>query len=410
MALGQNRHAMDRDVARDALGFFWLLIFFGVCAGAGAAMDGDGFDDNAWASQHDGLGGLDLNSQAPVADEFPGLQQYGDFIQGDGVELPPLRGRGTGHLPYRPSRAGAGDTRANSAAPYALQLNFGASSSAAAGHGGRNGGFFPGGSSTGAGGAVRHRANSAAAAAGRRPQRANTAPRAPTSGGQRVPSILRPRAPRAPSTRGGRGQASGFGVPFDNDDEAMEDDVEELGSSGVPLVSHASRAKWNDSNNACLLELFIEQRRAGTYNGLQMSGEGYQAVVDGLLARRRLVYSRGQVKNQIGVLRNIHSFWRFLQTHTGLGRRPDGSIDADHEFWATHTEVCLVTLCCTCLAKLLLKLSRTRSSLVLLLLFLYCITPNRGLLNLLFLCSHILTEKTILKEVADESSSKRGLA
>ena len=83
----------------------------------------------------------------------------------------------------------------------------------------------------------------------------------------------------------------------------MEDNVEELASSGGPPVSHASRAKWNDANNACLLELCIEQRRAGTYNGSQMSGEGYQAVVDGLLARRRLVYTRGQVKNQIGILK-----------------------------------------------------------------------------------------------------------
>jgi len=80
------------------------------------------------------------------------------------------------------------------------------------------------------------------------------------------------------------------------------------------------------------------QCRAGTYNGSQMSGEGYQAVVDGLLARR-LVYTRGQVKNQIGVLKNTHAFWRYLQMHTGLGRRPDGSIDADHDFWLTHTEV-----------------------------------------------------------------------
>ena len=172
------------------------------------------------------------------------------------------------------------------------------------------------------------------------------------SGGQGVPL---PRAPRAPRS-GIRGQASGSGATFDIDDEAMEDNVEELASSGGPPVSHASRAQWNDANNACLLELCIEQRRAGTYNGSQMSGEGYQAVVDGLLARRRLVYTRGQVKNQIGVLKNTHAFWRYLQMHTGLGRRPDGSIDADHDFWLTHTEVqyylayfcaliCLVTLC-----------------------------------------------------------------
>jgi hypothetical protein len=41
-----------------------------------------------------------------------------------------------------------------------------------------------------------------------------------------------------------------------------------------------------------LLELCLEQRAAGTYNGSQMSGEGYEAVIDGLLARRRLLYNR----------------------------------------------------------------------------------------------------------------------
>ncbi|XP_021307265.1 uncharacterized protein LOC8082341 [Sorghum bicolor] len=44
------------------------------------------------------------------------------------------------------------------------------------------------------------------------------------------------------------------------------------------------------------------------------------------------------VKNQIGILKNTHSFWRYLQTHTGLGRKPDGTIDAESDFWTTHTE------------------------------------------------------------------------
>lgn len=69
-----------------------------------------------------------------------------------------------------------------------------------------------------------------------------------------------------------------------------------------------------------------------------MSGEGYQAVQEGLFERRRLVYTRLQVKNQIGVLKNIYSFYRYLLVHTGLGRLPDGTIDADSEFWITHTE------------------------------------------------------------------------
>lgn len=269
-------------------------------------MDGDAFD---------------LNSQAPETDGFPGLQLYGNILSdSDGL----FDGRASGSVlpPYRPPCAGGGDARAAAAAPYARQLLFDGSTSAA-------------------GNTVRQRANSAAAAPVRRQQLNNTARRRTNSQG--APRPPPPRAQRAPRTQRAprsavRGQASGSGAPFNND-EAMEDHVEDLASSGGPPVSNVDRAHWSDENNACLLELCIEQRRAGTYNGAQMTGEGYKAVVDGLFARRRLVYSCGSIKNQLTVLKSIHGFWRYLQSHTGLGRRPDGSIDADSEHWATHTEV-----------------------------------------------------------------------
>ncbi|CAL5056030.1 unnamed protein product [Urochloa decumbens] len=263
-------------------------------------MDGDGFG-----------GPFDLNSQAVSSEGFPGLDLYGAYLQGDDDGLLPGRGRGFGLPPYRPPRAGGVFLGGSS-------TGAGGSSSAAAGRGGGNGGVFLGGSSMRARGGARQRANSAAAAPSRR-------------GGQRVPC---PRAPRAP-----RGAVPPVrGQPSDNGDEELENDVEELASSGGPPVSQTTCAQWNDANNACLLELFLEQRAAGTYNGAQMSSEGYQAVVDGLLARRRLVYSRSQVKNQIVVLKNTHSFWRYLQVHTGLGRKADGTIDAESDFWITHTE------------------------------------------------------------------------
>ncbi|CAN6163046.1 unnamed protein product [Urochloa humidicola] len=274
-------------------------------------------------------GGIDLNSQA---EEFPTLGLYGAFLQGDVDGLLPGggRGKGSGLPPYRQPRAGEADGWAT---PLARQMNFGGSSSAAAGRRGGNGGMFLGGSSTGAGGGVQQRANSAAAAPSRRNQRTSMANHH-GGGGQRVP---RPRAPRAPRSAI-RGQASGSRAPFVDGDEEMEDEVEELASSGGPPVSQTNRAQWNDANNACLLELCLEQRAAGTYNGATMSGDGYQAVVDGLLARSGLVYTRLQVKKQILILKSTHSFWRYLQAHTGLGRKDDGTIDADSEFWKTHTE------------------------------------------------------------------------
>jgi hypothetical protein len=48
-----------------------------------------------------------------------------------------------------------------------------------------------------------------------------------------------------------RGQASGSGAPFNND-ESMEDHVEDLASSGGPPVSNVDRAHWSDENNAII--------------------------------------------------------------------------------------------------------------------------------------------------------------
>lgn len=74
-------------------------------------MDGDSFDDlSAWATQPSASGpatapsagaGFDLNSQAPVAEGFPGLGMYGAFLQGDDDELLTGRGRGSSLPPYR---------------------------------------------------------------------------------------------------------------------------------------------------------------------------------------------------------------------------------------------------------------------------------------------------------------------
>ena len=183
-------------------------------------------------------------------------------------------------------------------------------------------------------GGLRQHANSAAAAPGRRSRgRGTRAPASGASGSDLCERCL------STARSVGRGQASGSGASLDNNaDDELEDEVEQFASSGSHPVSQATRAQWNDANNASMLELCIVQRRAGMYNGAQMTSEGYQAVVDGLLARRGLVYSRMQV-NQLVILKNTRSFWRYLQVHTGLGRNPDGSIDAESVFWKTHTKV-----------------------------------------------------------------------
>jgi hypothetical protein len=199
-------------------------------------MDGSGFD--FWGSQASrssspasaAQASLDLNTQVPAAEGFLDLGLYGAFLQsGDDELLLSGRVRGSGLPPYRPPRGREGD---GWAPPLSRQLTFGGSSSASAGQGGGNSGVFLGRSSTGAGGGVLQRANSAVVAPSRHNQRTSTAARGRArggsrGGGQRVPL---PQAPRSAI----RGQASDSGSFFDNSDEELEEDVEELASFGGP--------------------------------------------------------------------------------------------------------------------------------------------------------------------------------
>ncbi|XP_039854227.1 uncharacterized protein LOC120712503 isoform X2 [Panicum virgatum] len=277
------------------------------------------------------------------------MQEYGAYLQGDDDEAAD-RGRVSGpHPPRAPLSLGVPNQRAGRGAGWAARcplsahhLNFGASSSAAGSRGGQddvvpswpthsggNSGLFISGLAAVASGGGRGYANSSSVAPGRHRASSNSSNCGGTHG------------------RGGRGgraarsagplQAPGGGYT-DVDDEGAWEEVE-YGSSGVPPMSNGSRANWSDRNNGYLLALCLEQVRAGHYNGCQMSGEGYQAIADGYFAKTGLLHTRLQLKNQIAILKSTYSFWCYLQIHTGLGRNPDGSVDADSEYWKPHLEM-----------------------------------------------------------------------
>jgi hypothetical protein len=312
-------------------------------------MDGDGYDffsqesaaGNTWATTANGHGGgarlhggfeaFDLNSQA--ADGFPNIGEYGALLQGD-ADQPLGRSRSSGLPPQPPLRAprslGVPNQRARGGsgwggrAPQSVRhLNFGASSSSAASRG-------------------EHGVESSIGASAGARQRVNTAPtRRPTARSntsQRGGGGTRGRVSRPPAARNAGIIIGGSGQSF-NDDDEQTDDVEELDSIGGFPVSQGTRAYWSDENNACLLDLAIEQRRTGRYSGAQMSGEGYKAVIQGLRDRRGLVHERDQVRNQLRTLKKVYNFWCYLEKHTGLGRKPDGTVDAESNWWKTHTEV-----------------------------------------------------------------------
>ncbi|RLN43355.1 hypothetical protein C2845_PM01G47200 [Panicum miliaceum] len=82
----------------------------------------------------------------------------------------------------------------------------------------------------------------------------------------------------------------------------------------------------------------LEQLRAGNYVDGQMNGEGYKALAKGFYEQTGLLHDKKQFRNQIGQRKSTYSFWNFLQNHTGLGRKPDGTIDAESNFWKTYTK------------------------------------------------------------------------
>ena len=303
-----------------------------------------------------GLDSFDLNSQVPPAENFPHLHAYGAFLQGHGEEGAGLD-HGSGYPPPRAPRTlgvphltpGLGRGWVAPPAPRARQLQFGASSSAGGGSGGGGDAMPPwpdhgGGSSSGAGGGGRGRAK--VSSAGRHRTRSSSSNRGRARRGGRGGRAARGAGhPQAPS---------GNYINVD-EEEGYEEEVEDLGSSGGPPVSYDTRVNWNDLNNGYLLQLCLEQVQAGHYNGNQMNGDGYKAISYGFYAKTGKKHGRGQLKNQIGILKSTYSFWCYLQAHTGLGRKPDGTIDADSDFWRTHTEVYSI-LALTCPSDLLCKL------------------------------------------------------
>jgi hypothetical protein len=159
-------------------------------------------------------------------------------------------------------------------------------------------------SSTSAGAVGRQRANTVVTAPVSAPTRRRTA-RSNTL--QRGGGGHRGRASRPTAARNGAINIGGSGQ-FINDDEELSDGVEELGSNYGDPVRQRTRAYWSDENNACLLELAMVQRRAGTYTGAEMTGEGYRAVIEGLKEKRGLVHDRDQVRNQLRILKKVYSF------------------------------------------------------------------------------------------------------
>jgi hypothetical protein len=85
--------------------------------------------------------------------------------------------------------------------------------------------------------------------------------------------------------------------------------------------------------------LCLEQVEARNFVDGNMNTARYNSIIKKIKEATGLLHDRTQMKTRIGQLRGLYNFWVMLQKHTGGGRKPDGSIDADSDFWKDHTEV-----------------------------------------------------------------------
>ena len=75
-----------------------------------------------------------------------------------------------------------------------------------------------------------------------------------------------------------------------------------------------------------------------------MTNQGYKNIGIKYLQRTGLRYSKTQLKNKWDLLKGLYSFWRSLNTDTGLGWNPaKGTVDATDEQWQTMTRVLTTT-------------------------------------------------------------------
>jgi hypothetical protein len=70
-----------------------------------------------------------------------------------------------------------------------------------------------------------------------------------------------------------------------------------------------------------------------------MSKTGWRDLVQRYQAATRLFHDRDQIASRIRQLKAQWQFCNRLCYDSGLGRRQDGSIDADDDWWETNTKV-----------------------------------------------------------------------
>ncbi|XP_034594582.1 uncharacterized protein [Setaria viridis] len=69
-----------------------------------------------------------------------------------------------------------------------------------------------------------------------------------------------------------------------------------------------------------------------------MSAKGYKIIEEKYYLQTGLKHERRQLRNRLGGLKTLYTFWKALWTNSGLGKDSDGNVVASDEWWEENTK------------------------------------------------------------------------
>ncbi|KAL6870781.1 hypothetical protein ACP4OV_014629 [Aristida adscensionis] len=96
----------------------------------------------------------------------------------------------------------------------------------------------------------------------------------------------------------------------------------------------SNRAYWSERNTKIFLDLCIEEKQKKNWAKNTITREGWRNIYHKFPAMSGQNYTRKQMRNKLGDLKNSYSKWLGLQSQSGLGCQPaTGDVVADDSFW-----------------------------------------------------------------------------
>ena len=92
------------------------------------------------------------------------------------------------------------------------------------------------------------------------------------------------------------------------------------------------RAQWSDGMRKCLIDICLEQVRAGGRPGVQFSSKAWKMIIEKFTQRTGHSFNQKQLKNQLDHLNKSYNVWLHLTSQTGIGFNPHtGCVEMAHD-------------------------------------------------------------------------------